>query len=82
MKRVGLASVALAAALLATSSSAWAVSLSQGEIKLLKSILPHISYVGEGVGGKPTIQLLTREPMPVGRWRHASPGQQQRKHAA
>src|SRR6266571_5181782 len=57
MKRVGLASVALAAALLATSSSAWALSLSQSEIKLLKSILPHITYVGAGVGGKPTIQF-------------------------
>src|SRR6266568_4023467 len=42
---------------LITAGGALADSLSQSEIKLLKSILPHIKYVESGVGGKPTIRF-------------------------
>ena len=42
---------------LITAGGALADSLSQSEITLLKHILPHINYIGAGVGGKPTIQF-------------------------
>jgi hypothetical protein len=55
--RIAGVGVLLAVAVLMTAGSAWAESLSQNEIKLLKQILPHVKYIEKGVGGKPTIQV-------------------------
>jgi trimeric autotransporter adhesin len=54
---VGLVVLVLAAFLMMASSASATEKLSQGEIKLLKSILPHITYMGSGLGGKPTIRF-------------------------
>jgi hypothetical protein len=54
---VGLVVLVLAAFLMMVSRASASEKLSQGEIKLLKSILPHVSYIGAGVGGKATIRF-------------------------